>query len=282
MSKWGGVFPETAMELRTLPGVGSYTSAAIAAIVFGERIVPVDGNVLRVLARIYGLAEPLPRLRTRIEKVAQRLAPSARPGDFAQALMDLGAMICIPKQPLCPRCPWKEHCLARASGNPETLPVREPPRDRPVRYGVAFWLERSDGSVLFRRRPATGLLGGMMEIPSTDWRASPWPEQEAIAIAPLSGDWCRLENVVDHTFTHLQLMLSVFQLVVNENGDHRIAPAGGQWVEPEKFGELALPTLMRKIVRSVNINRVSPSRARSKARVPRQNQLSELPSIRRR
>src|SRR5579875_1285161 len=170
----GGAFPADPAALRALPGIGSYTAAAIAAIAFGRPVAAVDGNVERVLARLYGVRDPLPAAKPRLRALAAALVPPARPGDFVQALMDLGAMICTPKRPRCVLCPWRTSCTAAAAGIAAALPARAAKPERPLRYGVAFWITRPDGAVLLRRRPERGLLGGMIEIPSTPWRERPW------------------------------------------------------------------------------------------------------------
>jgi len=238
----GGRFPDSEDALRRLPGIGAYTAAAVAAIAFERPAVPVDGNVVRVLARLHAIEEPLPAARPAIEARALALAPAARAGDFAQALMDLGATVCTPRLPRCPACPWREACAAFAGGQPETYPRKAAKKDRPVRHGAAFWVTRGDGAVLLRRRPAKGLLGGMMEIPSTEWRAQAWSETEARASAPASARWLRLPGGVGHTFTHFHLELMVLA------GRCRAGePADGVWVRPDRLGEHALPTLMKKI-----------------------------------
>lgn len=244
---WHGRLPQHEAELRTLPGIGAYTAAAIAAIAFGERTTPVDGNVVRVIARLFAIAEPLPTVRRHIEAQARRLTPAQRSGDFAQAMMDLGATVCLPRQPLCRLCPWRDACLGHAGGRPEVLPVQAVKPERPTRHGIAFWLEQADGAVLFRRRPEKGLLGGMMEVPSTDWRAQPWELAEALAAAALTGAWRLLPGMVEHTFTHFHLILQVAALTTPATAEAN-GPAG-LWVAPARFSDLALPTLMRKVVR---------------------------------
>lgn len=238
----GGRFPESEEELRRLPGIGAYTAAAIAAIAFGRAAVPVDGNVVRVLARLHAIEEPLPAARTPIEAKARSLAHERRAGDFAQALMDLGATVCTPRQPRCPVCPWRERCAGFATGQPETYPRKAAKKDRPIRHAAAFWIERADGAVLLRRRPATGLLGGMMEVPSTDWRERPWSTEEAKAGAPVSTRWVRLAGGVGHTFTHFHLQVVVLAGLWTAG-----AAPEGIWVRPDRLGEHALPTLMKKI-----------------------------------
>jgi A/G-specific adenine glycosylase len=167
----GGRFPETEEGLRALPGIGPYTAAAIAAIAFGQPHAAVDGNAERVISRLYAIETPLPAAKPEIRKLAQALVPEAHPGDFAQALMDLGATICTPRRPSCHLCPWTDDCAGRRKSLAETLPRKAVRRPVPTRKGVAFWIERGDGAVLLRRRPEKGLLGGMMEIPATPWTA---------------------------------------------------------------------------------------------------------------
>lgn len=238
----GGRFPESEDELRRLPGVGAYTAAALAAIAFGQGAVPVDGNVVRVLARLDAIDEPLPAARAAIKARTRALAREHRAGDFAQALMDLGATVCTPRRPRCPACPWSGRCLAFARGNPEAYPKKAAKKERPIRHAAAFWLERADGAVLLRRRPATGLLGGMMEVPSTDWRDRPWNLAEARAKAPVPARWVSLPGGVGHTFTHFHL-----EVVVLAGRCSAGAAAEGIWARPDGLGDHALPTLMKKI-----------------------------------
>ncbi len=240
----GGRFPDTEEALRRLPGIGAYTAAAIAAIAFGRRAAPVDGNIIRVLARLYALGEPLPGVRTRVQALAQALMPAGRPGDFAQALMDLGATVCTPRKPACGECPWRRACAANRDGTPEAYPVKARKSPRPTRRGVAFWAVRDDGAVLLRRRPETGLLGGMMEIPSTEWRQAPWLLPEARALAPVATRWRSLPGIVRHTFTHFHLELTVLSGRIAD-GDG----LDGVWCPPGRLSDHALPTLMKKVAR---------------------------------
>jgi A/G-specific adenine glycosylase len=240
----GGRLPDTEEALRRLPGIGAYTAAAIAAIAFGRRAAPVDGNVVRVLARLYVLGDPLPGVRTRVQTLAQALTPASRPGDFAQALMDLGATVCTPRKPVCGDCPWRLTCAARRDGAPEAYPVKARKGPRPTRRGVIFWAVRGDGAVLLRRRAETGLLGGMMEFPSTEWRQARWPLPEARALAPVASRWRRLPGIVRHTFTHFHLELTVLA--------GRIAKGDGfdgVWCPPGRLSDHPLPTLMKKVAR---------------------------------
>ncbi len=248
----GGRFPDTEAGLRALPGIGPYTAAAVAAIAFGRRAAPVDGNVERVTARYFAVAAPLPGAKAELRRRAQELLPAeplpgesedAFPyGDLAQALMDLGATVCLPAAPRCGACPLAADCRGRKAGLAAELPRRAPRRARPLRRGIAFWLTRADGAVLLRRRAETGLLGGMMEVPSTEWREAAWSAEEARAQAPVAASWQPLPGVVRHGFTHFRLELEVW--TASARGG-----AAGRWVRPEDLDAVALPTLMRKVAR---------------------------------
>jgi A/G-specific adenine glycosylase len=238
----GGFFPGEPAALRALPGIGDYTAAAIAAIAFDRRTAAVDGNVERVVARVYAVAEPMPAAKPRLQALAAALVPERRTGDFAQAMMDLGATICTPRRPRCVLCPWRTACAAAAGGVAEELPARSQKPERPVRHGIAFWLTRPDGAVLLRRRPDQGLLGGMIEIPSTAWRAAPWALAEAVDAAPAPAQWSPLPGIVRHGFTHFQLELGI----VAGSGQ---GGAEGLWSPVDKLDEHALPTLMKKVAR---------------------------------
>ena len=237
-----GRFPEAEQALRKLPGIGPYTAAAIAAIAFDRPHAAVDGNVERVISRLHAIATPLPQSKPRIREFAQALVPTARAGDFAQAMMDLGATLCTPRQPNCRICPWTEQCAGRILGIAETLPVRKAKAAIPTRFGTVFWLGREDGAVLLRRRPEKGLLGGMMEIPSTDWRAS--KPRDAATQAPVDAAWKKLNGKVEHTFTHFHLELSVLKAAAFNHGEL----PGYRWVRREELAGEALPSLMRKVV----------------------------------
>ena len=215
VERHGGGFPDDPASLRTLPGVGSYSAAAIAAIAFDRQTAAIDGNVERVVARLHAMSEPLPAAKPRLSALAAALVPEERAGDFAQAMMDLGATICTPRRPRCVLCPWRDCCAAAAAGLADTIPARTEKPDRPSRYGVAFWLTRRDGAVLVRRRAENGLLGGMTEIPSTPWRSEPWTVDRAIEIAPAAAEWVPLPGTVRHGFTHFRLELAI----VAGNGD---------------------------------------------------------------
>jgi A/G-specific adenine glycosylase len=245
VAEFGGRFPWREEHLRKLPGIGPYTAAAIAAIAFGGRHAAVDGNVERVLSRLHAIETPLPDSKPQIRALAQALVPEPRAGDFAQAMMDLGATVCTPRTPSCVICPWSENCMAKARGIVAKLPRRRAKAAVPKRYGVAFWVEREDGAVLLRRRPERGLLGGMMEVPSTAWdaRHPRLPETQA----PIAARWAKLPGVVSHTFTHFHLELAVLKShyveagALPDDGDYR-------WVAAQELSSEALPTVMRKVV----------------------------------
>ena len=239
-----GGFPRTEAELRALPGIGPYTAGAIAAIAFGARAAAVDGNVERVMSRVHLVEIPLPAAKSEIHRLTFALVPPDRPGDFAQALMDLGATICTPKRPACALCPWMAPCRARAAGLQEALPRKTPKREGELRVGAAFVALRRDGAVLLRTRPPKGLLGGMAEVPTSEWRAD-YDVAKAVLDAPLDARWQRLPVPVRHVFTHFPLELSV-QVAKVASGT--AAPEGMRWVPVARLGEEALPTLMRKVL----------------------------------
>ena len=244
-SDLGGRFPGEAEALRQLPGIGPYTAGAIAAIAFDRPHAAVDGNVERVLSRLYAIATPLPAAKPEIRARAEALVPDARPGDFAQALMDLGATICTPKSPDCRSCPWQAACAGLAKGNAAELPRKAAKKATPTRRGIAFWIERSDGAVLLRRRPEKGLLGGMMEVPSTPWAAR--LPNDPVCHAPLSADWRQLIGKVEHTFTHFHLELIVWRALALADGELR-DDGGYRWVARSALAGEALPAVMRKVV----------------------------------
>jgi A/G-specific adenine glycosylase len=241
-----GGFPRDLAGLRALPGVGDYTAAAVGAIAFGLPTVPVDGNVERVVARLFAVEQPLPAAKPQLRRLAARLGADpdamAAPADFAQALFDLGATVCTPARPRCVVCPWLEYCAGRQTGIADALPKRNARRERPMRHGVHFWLADAEGNVLLRRRPRDGLLGGMAELPGTEWRASPWPTDEALTLAPMPAEW-RPAGKVLHGFTHFALAIDLFAARVD-----RIEAEGFQRPIASLGGE-ALPSLMRKCVR---------------------------------
>jgi A/G-specific adenine glycosylase len=235
-----GGFPSTEAELRKLPGLGDYTAAAIAAIAFGQRAVVVDANVERVVARLFAIDAPLPHARKAIRAAADAITPDARAGDFAQAMMDLGAQVCTPKAPRCLLCPLSGDCRARAAGDPERLPVKPAKKALPERRGTAFWITRERGSqVWLVTRPAKGMLGGMRALPDDGWSA----QADGSGAPPLSGQWRDL-GAVRHGFTHARLTLAVQALETAET-----PPAEGQWWPVAALGEAGLATLFAKAAR---------------------------------
>ncbi len=249
-----GKFPDTEAALLELPGIGPYTAAAIAAIAFGRKATVVDGNVERVMARLFAVTEPLPASKPLLKELAATLTPARRPGDYAQAVMDLGATICTPTSPKCLLCPWAENCRAQAAGLAETLPRKMPKAASPRKHGVAFWMERKDGAVFLRRRPAKGLLGGMMEIPSTPWRAKTWTATDAIKDAPVKAAWREMDGAVTHVFTHFRLELKVLGACLGARAADSLE---GDWVAVERLGQAGLPSVMAKVAAHALNNRQS-------------------------
>jgi A/G-specific adenine glycosylase len=244
----GGAFPDDLEGLRALPGVGAYTAAAVAAIAFNQPVVPLDANVERGGARVRAVEEPLPGARPRLDALAQEFMADAaareRPGDFAQALFDLGATICTARDPACALCPWRGGCEAQRRGFQNALPRRAPKPARPLRHGAHFLLTDAAGRVLLRRRPPRGLLGGMLELPGTPWRDAPWEEREALALAPVAGlDWRRVPGVARHGFTHFELEMALFSASVPA-----LAPADGAEARPLAEAAAAMPTAMRRLL----------------------------------
>ena len=245
----GGRFPDTEEGLRELPGIGAYTSAAIAAIAFGKRASPVDGNIERVLARLFAIETPLPAAKPQTKALAERLTPAKHAGDFAQAMMDLGAMVCTPHRPACGLCPVRPSCRGFAAGFAEQLPYKAVKAERPTRRGTAFVAVREDGAVLLRERPPKGLLGGMLETPSTAWEEGP-QRDSAEAAAPLKARWSCVSGIVTHTFTHFRLELTVYRAEVGRTAEPKPAadPARCRWVGHRDLPESALPSVMRKVL----------------------------------
>ena len=241
----GGRFPDSEADLLELPGIGPYTAAAIAAIAFDKQATVLDGNVERVMARLFAVTEPLPKSKETLRAHAKSLTPKDRTGDYAQAVMDLGATVCTPTSPACVICPWTAACLARAQGIAETLPRKLKKADPPQRYGVAFWMMRKDGAVMLRRRPAKGLLGGMVEVPSTPWRTKAWSLNEAQAEAPVKAKWRTLDGQVTHTFTHFRLSLQT--CVADLTAAQAKAFDDALWTPLDALGAVGFPSVMRKV-----------------------------------
>ncbi|QFI65424.1 A/G-specific adenine glycosylase [Sinorhizobium alkalisoli] len=238
----GGRFPDTEEGLKALPGVGAYTAAAIAAIAFNRRSAVLDGNVERVISRLYAIETPLPAAKTEMRQRVSRLTPADRPGDFAQAMMDLGATICTPKRPTCALCPFRMKCMALSSAVPETFPIKAAKKEKPVRLGAAFVAIDGADAVYLRKRPETGLLGGMTEVPGTDWSARRDGETSVDA-RPFVAPWESC-GTITHVFTHFELRLSVYRANVAD-----APPAVGGWWEPiASLKRQALPTVMKKAI----------------------------------
>ncbi|MGP1353407.1 MAG: A/G-specific adenine glycosylase [Parasphingopyxis sp.] len=235
----GGRFPETEAELRTLPGIGAYIGAAVAAIAFGEAATVVDANVERVIARLRAIETPLPKARPEIRRIAESLTPEKRPGDFAQAMMDLGATICTARNPDCPACPLEGDCAASRADDPARFPVKAAKKPKPVRRGTAFWLERQE-HVLLVRRPDKGLLGGMRALPSGPWEERPSSDTDA----PADIAWSPL-GTVSHVFTHFALELDVVGGRVLTRPDLR-ADWDGEWWPLGDIEDAGLPTVFAK------------------------------------
>ena len=233
----GGVFPDTLAGLRALPGIGPYTAAAVAAIAFDAPETVVDGNVERVMARMFDIHTPLPAAKPEITAMAAALTPALRPGDYAQAVMDLGATICTPRNPACGICPWSARCLARARGTAIDLPRKTPKAATPIRHGIAYLARRSDGAWLLETRPPQGLLGGMLCWPGTEWAETPAREAP-----PLDADWHDPGAGVRHTFTHFHLHLALRLAQVGLDA----TPRRGAFLPAAAFRPADLPTVMRK------------------------------------
>ncbi|MBO6899872.1 MAG: A/G-specific adenine glycosylase [Rhizobiaceae bacterium] len=241
-TEFGGRFPGTYDALIKLPGIGPYTAAAIAAIAF-DRLEPVvDGNVERVITRLFAIATPLPAAKSQIKAQVEEMLSGERPGDFAQAMMDLGATICTPRRPACLTCPLNHECAALESGDPVFYPVKPAKAERPARRGAAFVAVRDDGAVLLQKRPERGLLGGMAEVPTTDW-TSRKDGETGISGAPFAANWQRA-GTASHVFTHFTLELAVYRA----DGIEREPEAGGWWSPSEKLAGEALPTVMKKVI----------------------------------
>ena len=241
----GGAFPDTEEGLRTLPGVGPYTAAAIAAIAFDRQTMPVDGNIERVVSRLFAVEEPLPKSKPRIQELTATLLWDSRAGDSAQALMDLGATICTPKKPACALCPLNDNCAARLRGDQETFPRKAPKKTGTLRRGAAFVVTRGD-ELLVRTRPEKGLLGGMTEVPTSEWLAG-HDDKDAREQAPAINvpRWHRKAGVVTHVFTHFPLELVVYTASV---AARTRAPQGMRWVPVATLKDEALPNVMRKVI----------------------------------
>lgn len=236
----GGIFPDSEEGLKALPGIGDYTAAAIAAIAFNRQAAVMDGNVERVISRLFAIDAPLPGSKPLMKARVTDLTPADRPGDFAQAMMDLGATICTPKRPACGLCPLRDDCLALAHDDPQRFPVKAAKKQKPVRLGAAFVAVTPDGEILLRRRIDRGLLGGMTEVPTTSWTAR-LDGGTSADHAPFPADW-QACGTIAHVFTHFELRLTVFRALTEKTAD-------GAWWEPvTNLQAQALPTVMKKVI----------------------------------
>jgi A/G-specific adenine glycosylase len=247
VERHGGRVPGNAAALRELPGIGAYTAAAVASIAFGEAVVPIDGNVARVLARLVAHDGVLSPTKAELQPAASLLADGRRAGDLAQALMELGALACTPRRPACDRCPWAFACQAHAAGRAEQLPVKPVKAARPTRYAVAMLIEDAAGRLCFRRRPDHGLLAGLIELPTSPLVDRPFASEAELLAALPAADWRQLPDAVRHVFTHFALE------VVLVEGRPTVPIADGFFQPRERLHELALPTLTKKLLRHAGI-----------------------------
>ncbi|RUT24470.1 A/G-specific adenine glycosylase [Asaia sp. W19] len=242
-----GAFPQDVAGLQALPGIGAYTARAVAAIAFGLPVVPVDGNVERITARLHAVDDPLPKSRRTLDALATRLnddpAAHEAPSDFAQALFDLGATLCTPRRPSCLMCPWRDCCKAHALGMAERFPVKAPRKTKPQRYGAVFHLRDAQGRVWLRHRPDTGLLAGMTELPGTHWGDEALSIESALNQAPIEASWA-VSGQIRHIFTHFTLTLSVFAAQVPDFGS--LHNQAGFACPPGLLVKQALPSVMLK------------------------------------
>ncbi len=248
--EYEGKLPIFEEELITLPGIGPYTAAAIAAIAFDETATPVDGNIERVVARQFAIETPLPKAKTELKQLASTLTPPRRAGDYAQALMDLGARICTPKNPSCLLCPISKSCAGYHQGIAPLLPKRSAKKPKPTRYGAAFFVLREDAKILLRQRKEGGLLGGMTEIPGTDWNEKEAVAENALKSPPVNGEWWQLPGIVKHTFTHFHLELTVFRIIAPKKAELTLFADADRckWVHRDELKSQALPSIMRKVI----------------------------------
>ncbi|PHR60600.1 MAG: A/G-specific adenine glycosylase [Robiginitomaculum sp.] len=237
-----GQFPDHEQGWLDLPGIGPYTAAAMMAILYDVPTNVVDGNVERVMARLFAVQNPLPGAKPELRKLAHSLITDQRSGDYAQAIMDLGALVCTPKSPKCGTCPWMKSCAAHEKGNPGQFPLRTAKPPRPERFGMVFVLQ-NENQILLQKRPEKGLLGGMSQVPGTPWNDRIWTVAEAHAFAPCAGDWQKMGEI-RHVFTHFSLNVQVMHLQVGD----RLNPSDGWWAQIDRLGQAALPSLYKKVL----------------------------------
>lgn len=250
---FGGVFPSDVETLKTLPGIGDYTAAAVAAIAYDTRAVVVDGNVDRVMSRVFCVDDPVnqPTGKKRIRAHADTIWPTKRSGDFAQSLMDLGATICIPQNPRCEMCPWQTSCCAYATGRTSELPIKIKSKVNKTRHGITFVLTDAKGRILLQQRPAKGLLGGLWETPTTPWSELKWTKaQQILSYAPGGIDWDKMPGTVRHVFSHFPLELSLYKGRTRKtklDACGQFPDARTEWFAPDDLP--ALSNLMQKVLR---------------------------------
>ncbi|MEE2694368.1 MAG: A/G-specific adenine glycosylase [Pseudomonadota bacterium] len=243
MEQHNGKFPCSIRELKSLPGVGPYTASAISAIGFNMPTTVIDANVERILARLFTIDGRLPQARKLITQMALTIFPKERPGDFAQAMMDLGAQICTPKRPDCAQCPWSFDCKAYASGTPDRWPIKKPTLAKGNRFGIVFLVRHPNGAILLQKRPDHGLLGGMTEIISSKWLEQPISPHEIPSHAPISNaKWSPLKAKIQHTFSHFNLELEIYTTKSTDQ------PTGTFWCALEDLNSQPFPSLMRKVI----------------------------------
>ena len=244
--EYGGRFPQSEAELLKLPGIGPYTAATIAAICFDEATNIVDGNVERVISRIFRAQAPLPKGKPALRKLAGTLVDDDRPGDYGQALMDLGATICTPTSPKCGDCPWQRFCAGFEAGDQTGFPKKTPKKKLPVRYGTVFILSRED-EILLEQRPDKGLLGGMMGLPGSEW-GDAFPDNP-LSAAPTARNWEKIDRRVKHVFTHFELRLDIYTAECAE------APSSpsGIWADKNALASYAIPTVFKKCLKAAGL-----------------------------
>ncbi len=243
---WQGQFPDNEKDLLGLPGIGPYTAAAISTIAFNRPANVVDGNVERVMARLHNSDAPIPSAKKQLAALAAPLVHRERPGDYAQALMDLGATICTPRKPACSLCPWTDHCAGRKAGSAADLPMREKKKPKPVRTGTAYWVRDGQGKILLVRRPEKGLLAKMMGLPTMGWEtATSDGSADPVALGLPKGGWRALDGEVRHVFTHFELRLQIKALRLKTKGDSAL----GHWIIEDDLADAGLPSVMRKVAR---------------------------------
>ena len=257
VKKYAAKFPNTEQELLELPGIGVYTAAAILSIAFNIPATVVDGNVERVISRLFSISTPFPDSKKLIKQHATQLQSSERAGDYSQAIMDLGATVCSPTKPKCDICPWQSNCSAYFNNNPEKFPVKKPKMSKPTRYGFAFVAIRTDGAILLRKRPPNGLLASMAEVPGSVWEPTPptAKTQSSLKNLPLRGNWEKATKPVRHTFTHFHLNVIVWYTQIDKKVR---APTGHWWSTPTAIATEPLPTVMRKII-ATSLKNIKPT-----------------------